>query len=77
MRQNNDEIVVKISRFGAETKTVNLEVDSTVEEALAEAGITLGNSETAWVNGVEAKMSFLVDDGDTIQLVGKKEGGLL
>jgi len=78
MRTNEqDTIVVKIDRFGAASQSVNVPEDSTLADVLDAANITLAASETAWVNGVQAKNDSIMDDGDTIQLVGKKEGGLL
>lgn len=75
MRQSN-EISVSIIRMGGNAVDVTVPEDSTLADALASASIELTPSETAWVNGVEASSSDIMDDGDTIQLVGKKDGGL-
>ena len=75
MRQVN-EIVVKITRFGADTISVTVPKDSTVEEVLEEGGVTLASNESIWVAGVEGSLSSIMDDGDILSLVGKKEGGL-
>jgi len=71
----NDLISVEITRMGGAVVTVEIPVDSTLEDVLSKAEISLTASETAWVSGNEATMEDIIDDGDTIQLVGKKEGG--
>lgn len=76
MRSNDENMIsVEINRFGSDNFTVTVPEDSTLEDVLEKADITLGESETAWVNGVQGSTGSLMDDGDTIQLVGKKEGG--
>ena len=69
-------ISVEITRMGGNVITVEVPEDSTLDDVLAKANITLTPSETAWVSGEEAKGSDIIDDGDVVQLVGKKEGGL-
>lgn len=73
---DNNTISVEITRMGADVTTVSVPEDSTLSDVLAKAGITLGSAETAWVGGDEATANDIIDDGDTVQLVGKKEGGL-
>ena len=73
---NEDMISVEITRMGADLKTVSVPVDSTLEDVLEEAGMTLSSSESAWVKGDSAEFDSIIDDGDSIQIVGKKEGGL-
>jgi hypothetical protein len=76
MRQaETNAIEVKIVRFGADEQSVSVPMDSTLDAVLGAANIELTASESAWVNGVEADFDSLLDNGDTIQLVGKKEGG--
>jgi hypothetical protein len=66
-----------ISRMGADSVEVEFENDeSSLREVLAMADIELSSTETAWVNGESANALDKIEDGDTIQIVGKKEGGL-
>ena len=74
MRQAN-KITIKITRFGSETQEVSAAEDSTLADVLEAAGISLSPSETPSVNGVAAKDGDMMDEGDTIQIIGKKEGG--
>lgn len=77
MRQaENQGIEVEITRMGSDLRTVSVPEDSTLAEVLEKAGITLGSAESAWVSGNQANANDIIEDGDTIQLVGKKEGGL-
>jgi len=70
-----DYIEVDINRLGMDTKTIEVPEGSKVSDVYAKSGITLSSTEKAWVNGEEALLSNIVEDGDTIQIVGKKEGG--
>jgi hypothetical protein len=70
------QISVEILRMGSDVRTVIVDEDSTLRDVLEEAGITLTSTETAWVSGVSANLDDIIEEGDTIQLVGKKEGGL-
>lgn len=75
-RAEENQISVEINRFNMEPMEVYVDEDATVGAALSKAGIDVSASETIWVNGEKATTNDLLDDGDTIQLVGKKEGGL-
>jgi sulfur carrier protein ThiS len=76
-RASSTEAFVEISRFGQPTKRVNIVDDeTTVSEALEDAGIRLASNETLWVNGDEDEVSTddILNSGDVISIVGKKEG---
>jgi sulfur carrier protein ThiS len=78
MRQE-DNIVVGFMRFGEEPRDISLHKDATLSEAFDELCITdITATETVWVNGVkvEAYNEAILDDGDQISIVGKKQGGL-
>ena len=68
-------IEVKIGRFNEKTEAVNVKAGSSIEEILKEADIDLDSSESLWVDGEKAELSYTVEDGDFLQIVGKKEGG--
>lgn len=68
-------IEVKISRFNETTEAVSLSTGASVADALEAADISLGSSESLWVDGQKADSSDTVEDGDFLQIVGKKEGG--
>jgi len=76
--QRSDQISVEITRFGGETVTVNVDDETTLEDVLAKANITLGKEEVH-MNGETdpIEMNDKLEDGDTIQIVGRKEGGLV
>lgn len=67
---------VKVTRFNQPTKTVEIDEDTTVEEALEKAGIELTSGEEVWINGEQAGLEDYVDDGDILQVVGKMEAGV-
>ena len=69
-------ITVKVARFNEATEEVKLKKGSTVEEALEEAGKDVSASESMWINGEEAEYRDVVEDGDLLQIVGSKAGGL-
>ena len=77
-KANNFDGTISISRYGASAVEVEIEDDvTTLDEALENADINdLSTSETIWVNGDKATTSDVLNDGDTVQIVGKKEGGL-
>lgn len=70
------EVTVKISRYGFETVTLTFDHEPTLEEALQDANYDLSASEKSAVNGVPATLSSILENGDTVQIVGKKEGGI-
>ena len=75
-RQDEALISVEITRFGGGTVTVKAPEDSTLEEVLNKGGITLGASESVFINDELVEMDDILEDGDSIQIVGNKEGGL-
>lgn len=75
--RNADNVTVKVSRNNFETETVTFEEEPTLEMVLDRLDYTLSSSESCSVNGQIANMSSIIEDGDTIQIVGKKEGGLI
>ena len=68
-------IDVKIARFNEPTVEVKVKKGSSVEEALEKANKSLGSAETMWVNGQEAGLEDVIEDGDLLQIVGSKSGG--
>ncbi len=71
-------VSVKVSRYGHDTLDLSFDHEPTLQEVINEAGYTLSESELTGcsVNGQLARMSSIMEDGDSIQIVGKKEGGL-
>jgi len=68
-------IEVKIGRYNEKTEVISLPAGASVEDALNEANIELGESESIWVDGEKAEFTDSVENGDNLQIVGKKEGG--
>jgi sulfur carrier protein ThiS len=68
-------IKVKLTGYGRETVELAFDEEPTLSQALAEAGWTLASGETASVNGETADLEDILESGDTVQVVGKKEGG--
>lgn len=78
MRRANQ---VQIMRPGNDPVNVDVENGvTTLEEALEDAGISLTSTESVSVNGEKIEKDELdsvrLDDTDTVQIFGKKEGGL-
>ena len=76
MRQTEDTIEVSVGRFNEATQKVTVDEGATVADVLDELDIEVAGTETLWVDGIEAKMKDVVEDGDRISIVAKKEGGL-
>ena len=74
MRSNA--ITVIISRQGFDTLTLGFDAEPTLTQVLDKAHWTLSDNESVFVNGEKAESSSIFEDGDTLQVVGKKEGGL-
>jgi hypothetical protein len=68
-------IEVKVGMYNEHPKTVSLPAGSSVQDVLDEADISLGSAESIWVDGDKAEPTDTVEDGDNLQIVGKKEGG--
>ena len=75
-RTASADIEVKVGRYNEKTQSVVVPVGSSVQDVLDQVGITLGTAETIWVEGELAESTDTVENGDNLQLVGKKEGGL-
>lgn len=73
----NTNVTIKVSRSGYDTVELSFGHEPTLEEVLDVADYQLSESErnNCSVNGQLASMSSIIEDGDTIQIVGKKEGG--
>jgi len=69
-------INVVIMRFGSDPEKIEIAKDSTVEEAIKEADISLGSSEKVWVNGEKALKQDILQDGDNVAIVSPKEAGI-
>ena len=69
-------IEVKIGAYNEPVKTVSLPVSSSVQDVLNEANVELGSAESIWVDGEKVDTTDTVENGDNLQIVGKKEGGL-
>lgn len=72
-----NKINVKISRHTEPTKSVEVNEGVTIDEILAEAGMSLSESENLYWNGNAVKGEDQPQDGDFIQIAGKKDGGLI
>ena len=70
-------IKVKISRPTEPTKTVEVSEGSTLTDILEEAGVSLASGESLYWNGEKVGEEDAPQDGDFIQIAGKKEGGVL
>ena len=68
-------IEVRIGMYNESPKVISLPAGSSIQDVLDEAGIELGSAESIWVDGDKAEESDTVENGDNLQIVGKKEGG--
>jgi len=75
MRRAKGSISITIGRFGSDPEQYDLAKDSTVKEALEEAGISLESAEKVWVNGDRANSRDILEEGDVINVVTPKEAG--
>jgi len=69
-------ITVAIARFTESPVEITLPKSASVQDALDKAKKTLGSSETMWVNGEEAETQDELENGDLLQIVSSKSGGL-
>ena len=77
--QNESEeevITVTLSRLGSSSVSVDLEEGSTIQDALTKARWTLSAGEKCYVGNIPGEMHFEVEDGDSIQIIGSKVGGI-
>lgn len=70
-------ISVKIGRMNTPTGTYELEPGTSIQEALTAVGLSLNSSETVWLNGEKEDMDTQLENNDIIQIVVKKDGGLV
>ena len=68
-------MVITVTRFGSNTLTVLVPVDSTVSEVLAIAGITTSGNEQMFVEGVPANSNSVLENGDILSVVTPKQMG--
>lgn len=68
-------IEVKVARLGGEVKTVALQPDSTVADALEAAGVDSENFNRLRVSGEPVEPEDVVEDGDIITVSGGMKGG--
>lgn len=66
---------ISIARAGEETIVLPYRKGLTVSEIFEEAGISLSSSEDIYVEAEEAAAEDILQAGDLIQIVGKKDGG--
>ncbi len=74
-KSRSKKITVKVGRATERDCDLTLPEGSTVEDVLDEADIGLRDSESVWVDGEKADFNDEVQDGDLLQITGKKEGG--
>lgn len=67
-------ITVYIARFGHDEIELTLEDGTTVSAALQASSIELTGREEAFVDGIKALPSSILDDGDIISVVTPKQG---
>ena len=72
---SEDSIIVKIGRFNESTKEATIGKDGTVGDALEFLDIDLNSEETLWLEGVKADMDDVLENGDRVVIVPKKDGG--
>jgi hypothetical protein len=73
---NEDMIEVSLNRLGTPEVTVELLEDATIQDALDKAGWSLNPGEKCYVDSIPGTPESVLDDGDTIQIVSNKVGGL-
>lgn len=68
-------IKIILSSYGRDTVELNFDEEPTVGRALSEAGWTLSSTESSSVNGMRADADDVLENGDTLTVTGKKDGG--
>jgi hypothetical protein len=68
-------IKVTLSGFGRENVELIFDEKPTVRQALEKAGWSLASAEKASVSGQAATMDDILESGDVLLVVGKKDGG--
>lgn len=70
-------ITVYIARFGHDEVEVEVMPGTTVAQVFQMSGIDLTGREQAYVDGVPAQPSSIVEDGDVVSIVTPKQAGAL
>jgi hypothetical protein len=70
-----DCVAVAVSRFGHDPIPVKLDEGATVEDALSEAGVDLGENQQVFNAGAQVNMNDIVEDGDVLSIVSPKAAG--
>lgn len=68
-------IKIKLTGYGRETVELVFDTEPTLDAALAEAGWTISASEKLTVSGQEATREDVLENGDVVVVLGKKDGG--
>ena len=66
---------VSILRFGHPANTLNVPVGSTVADVLAAANLTTAENEEMFVEGEQATGQDILEDGDVLSIVTRKQAG--
>jgi len=66
--------IVKVAKLGSTVKTVALDVNATVQDALDAADVSLGNEDVR-INGSNVALDSAVGEADLITVVPKVKGG--
>lgn len=74
-KSTRSSLEVKVGRFNEPTVNIALSAGASVQDALDGANIELGSAESVWVDGEKAEPTDTIENGDHLQIVGKKEGG--
>lgn len=70
------DLAVAVSRFGEDPIPMCLPEGSTVGDALEKAGIEVSRTEKMYVDGEEAALADILEDGDVLSIVTPKHAGL-
>ena len=68
-------ITVTVGSFGSDPTEISIDKDTSIREALEEAGISTGSAEKIYVNGERATLRDILEDGDVVNVVSSKEAG--
>jgi len=68
-------LTVYIARMGHDEIALQVEEGTRVRDVLTRSGMSLSGSEQAYVSGVSATMTSIVEDGDIISIVTPKQAG--
>ena len=74
-RSTKKSITVTLVRPTEEDQVVTLAPCATVEEALDELDFSLPSGQSLYVGDSKAELDDKLENGDILQVIGKKEGG--